>query len=153
MSGDRNLGRFVVAQNARDHYATASAEIARGAKLSHWMWFVFPQIIGLASSAQSLAYAIADLEEAHSYLAHPVLGRRLREITALANEHVAKSARDIFSSDDVKFHSCMTLFSLAAAGESVFKKALQVFFAGQLDERTQAILALQAAAPRADRHH
>jgi NAD-dependent deacetylase len=91
----------------------------------------------------SRTYAIADLDEARAYLAHPVLGHRLREITSLANQHFSKGARAIFFNDDVKFHSCVTLFSLAAPEDSVFRQALNLFFNGDLDQRTVAILAAQ----------
>jgi uncharacterized protein (DUF1810 family) len=90
-------------------------------------------------------FAISDLDEARAFLAHPVLGRRLREITALANEHATSSARDIFSWDDVKFHSCVTLFSLAAPEDQIFRAALDLFFNGALDERTEVILATQTS--------
>ena len=143
MSDLFDLERFVRAQDARDDYATARAEIAQGQKRSHWIWYVFPQIAGLGYSDMSRLYAIANLGEARAFLAHPVLGRRLREITALANQHAPKSARDIFFDDEVKFHSCVTLFSLSAPDDPVFREALDLFFDGELDERTVAILSAQ----------
>jgi len=142
------LERFVLAQDAGDAYTTAWAEIRAGEKRSHWIWYVFPQIAGLGLSGMSRAYAIADLDQARAFLAHPVLGRRLREITELANQRAPKSAREIFHHDDVKFHSCVTLFSLAAPEDPIFRAALDLFFDGARDERTEAILATQATARR-----
>src|ERR1700731_879862 len=112
-----DLEPFILAQEAQGSYMTARSEIHDGEKRSHWMWYVFPQIAGLGFSAMSRMYAIADLDEARAYLAHPTLGPRLREITSMANDHYAKGARAIFSNDDVKFHSCVTLFSLTAPEE------------------------------------
>ena len=148
MSGTFDLERFVLAQDVGDAYTTAWAEIRQGEKRSHWIWYVFPQIAGLGLSGMSRVYAIADLDEARAFLAHPVLGRRLREITALANQHAPKSARDIFFNDDVKFRSCVTLFSLAAPEDPNFRAALDLFFGGVRDERTEAILAAPATARR-----
>jgi uncharacterized protein (DUF1810 family) len=136
-----DLGRFVIAQEANGSYTAARSEIHDGEKLSHWIWYVFPQIAGLGFSAMSRKYAITSLEEARAYLAHPILGPRLCEITSMANDHFAKGARAIFSNDDVKFHSCVTLFSLAAPEESVFRQSLDLFFDGELDHRTSAIVA------------
>lgn len=141
MNETSDLERFVRAQDELDSYAHAVAEMRAGEKRSHWIWYVFPQIAGLASSGMSRAYAIIDLDEARAYLAHPVLGPRLREITALVNQHLERSARDIFWHDDVKFHSCVTLFELAAPDEPVFRRALDLFFSGIRDERTEKILA------------
>ena len=144
MSDTSDLGRFILAQETNGSYATARSEIRDGEKRSHWIWYVFPQIVGLGFSGVSHTYAIADLDEARAYLAHPVLGQRLREITSLANQHFAKGARSIFSNDDVKFHSCVTLFSLAAPEDSVFRQTLNLFFNGDFDQRTEAILAAQS---------
>jgi uncharacterized protein (DUF1810 family) len=138
-----DLERFVRAQDAGDAYAFARAEIASGEKRSHWIWYVFPQIAGLGRSDMSRRYAVANLDEARAFLAHTVLGGRLREITALANQLAPKSARDIFSGDEVKFHSCVTLFSLSAPEDLVFREALNLFFDGELDEPTVAILSAQ----------
>ena len=101
MSNTLDLERFVLAQDADDAYTTAWAEIREGEKRSHWIWYVFPQVAGLGLSGMSRTYAIADLDEARAFLAHPVLGRRLREITELANQRAPKSAREIFRDDDV----------------------------------------------------
>jgi len=145
VSESPDLERFVRAQDAGGSYTKARTEIRAGAKSSHWIWYVFPQIAGLGRSFMSRDFAISDLDEARAFLAHPVLGRRLREITALANEHATSSARDIFSWDDVKFHSCVTLFSLAAPEDQIFRAALDLFFNGALDERTEVILATQTS--------
>jgi len=150
VSDTPDLERFVLAQDGGDAYATARAEIRDGEKRSHWIWFVFPQLAGLGFSDVSRAYAIADLDEARAFLAHPVLGRRLREITELTNQRASMNAREIFHDDDVKFHSSVTLFSLAAPEDPVFRAALDLFFDGVRDERTEAILAAQVTAHRAD---
>lgn len=139
-----DLRRFVLAQDAGGSYENARAEILAGQKYSHWIWYVFPQIAGLGLSSMSRAYAVTGLEEARAYLAHPVLGPRLREITALANQHAPRSAREVFSYDDVKFHSCVTLFSLAAPEDPIFRASLNLFFDGVRDKRTEAILAARA---------
>lgn len=145
------LQRFVLAQEVGNTYEAARAEILAGRKYSHWIWYIFPQIAGLGLSHMSREYAIASIEEAHAYLLHPVLGRRLREITALANLHAPASAHDIFGRDDVKFHSCVTLFSRAMPDDSVFGAALDLFFDGVLDKRTEKILEAQATMGAFDR--
>jgi uncharacterized protein (DUF1810 family) len=132
------LQRFVDAQ--APVHATALAELRAGAKRTHWMWFVFPQIAGLGLSSTAQFYAIASLEEARAYLAHPVLGPRLREATGAVNAVTGRTAHEIFGSpDDLKFRSSMTLFR-AAAQEPVFQAALDRYFAGAPDPRTLAIL-------------
>ena len=143
MSDATDLERFVRAQDEQNSYAAALAEMGAGEKRSHWIWYVFPQIAGLGSSAMSRAYAIKDLDEARAYLAHRVLGPRLREITRAVNQHASRSAHDIFWHDAIKFHSCVTLFSLAASDESDFRQALDLFFKGENDEHTEKILAAQ----------
>jgi uncharacterized protein (DUF1810 family) len=134
------LERFVVAQDRGDTYRQALEEITRGAKETHWIWFVLPQLAGLGTSATSRAYAITSLAEARSYLAHPPLGARRREITQAATGHVTRSAKDIFGHDDVKFHSSMTLFARSAPDETLFRDALDQFFAGLPDARTHGLL-------------
>ena len=110
-------------------------------KVSHWMWFIFPQIDGLGSSQTARHYAIRSLDEADAYLAHPVLGSRLIECTELVNDMEGKSLRHIFGApDDVKFHSSVTLFSLVEPRNDVFERALDKYFNGELDERTIAII-------------
>jgi uncharacterized protein (DUF1810 family) len=117
------------------------AELKDGRKRSHWMWFIFPQIAGLGHSAMAQRYAISSLDEAKAYLAHPVLGRRLRECTQLIAQVAGKSAHDILGSpDDMKFHSCMTLFARAAPQEDVFMDALEKYFGGAEDQGSIARL-------------
>jgi uncharacterized protein (DUF1810 family) len=111
----------------------AQAELAAGRKASHWMWFVFPQIAGLGSSAMAQRYALASAEEAAAYLADPVLGPRLRDLTAMVCGHHGLTAREIFGPpDDLKFHSSMTLFDRVAPRE-VFAEALDRYFGGARD--------------------
>jgi uncharacterized protein (DUF1810 family) len=117
----------------------ARSELRAGAKQTHWMWFVFPQLAGLGRSAMAQRFAIASLDEAAAYAAHPILGARLRECTALVLAIRDKTAHDIFGSpDDLKFRSCMTLFALAAPGEPSFRHALERFFDGREDPLTVA---------------
>ncbi|WP_434775613.1 DUF1810 domain-containing protein [Pseudomonas oryzihabitans] len=135
MPVDHDLQRFVDAQATT--YATALAEIRAGRKRSHWMWFIFPQIQGLGRSETAQHYAIASRDEASAYLAHPVLGPRLREITTAALEHPGLSATALFGQpDDLKFHSSLTLFAAVAEDPEPFREALKTFFAGQPDEAT-----------------
>lgn len=135
-----DLARFVTAQ--AHAYDQALAEVRRGRKASHWMWFVFPQLKGLGLSATAQFYAIGSLEEARAYLAHPVLGPRLRDITAAACAVQGRSAREVFGSpDDLKLRSSMTLFRQAAPQETAFQAALDRYFDGAPDERTLALLA------------
>ena len=133
-----DLTRFLDAQDAS--YATALAELRRGRKRSHWIWFIFPQIQGLGHSATSRHFAIADLDEARSYLAHPVLGPRLVECTEAVCAHGSLTAEAIFGYPDwLKFRSSMTLFQ-AADDDPCFALALDLFYDGQRDDRTLAIL-------------
>jgi uncharacterized protein (DUF1810 family) len=139
MSDPFDLQRFVDAQ-ARV-FETALAELTAGDKRSHWMWFVFPQVAGLGSSPMAQRYAIGSLDEARAYLAHPLLGARLRECTAAVNAVEGRSAHAIFHSpDDLKFRSSMTLFREAAPEEPRFQTALATYFDGAPDLRTLAIL-------------
>jgi uncharacterized protein (DUF1810 family) len=118
-----DLKRFGDAQNPV--YARVVSELRAGTKQSHWMWFVFPQLSGLGHSAMSRRFAISSLDEASAYLAHPVLGARLRACTALVLAAQHRSLAQIFGSpDDMKFCSCMTLFSHAAPYEPAFRQAL-----------------------------
>jgi uncharacterized protein (DUF1810 family) len=119
------------------------AELGRGRKTSHWMWFVFPQIAGLGASATARRYAIASLEEAKAYAAHPVLGARLVECTrrVLAID-AARIDAVLAWPDDLKFASCMTLFAHAAPQERVFRDALARYFDGREDAKTLEILGL-----------
>eukprot|EP00741_Cyanophora_paradoxa_P023985 tig00021719_g23161.t1 len=122
-----------------------------GKKTSHWMWFIFPQLRSLGTSAKSRHFGIASLDEARAYLAHPLLGPRLREVTALALEAKTASAVLLFGPpDDLKFSACMTLFDLAAApasGEEPFAAALEKFFKGRRHERTLALLGIAPPPP------
>jgi uncharacterized protein (DUF1810 family) len=130
-----DLQRFVAAQEPV--YARVVEELRDGRKRSHWMWFVFPQIAGLGSSRMAQRYAVRSLDEARAYLAHPLLGPRLQECTRLVN---AVEGRDIHailgSPDDMKFHSCMTLFAAASPDNAVFRAALDKYFAGTSDANT-----------------
>jgi uncharacterized protein (DUF1810 family) len=135
------LGRFVAAQNQADTFATAVAELRAGAKRSHWMWFVFPQIAGLGQSPTSRRYAIASLEEARAYLAHPVLGPRLIECAWILCELDGKTAQDIFGGiDAIKLRSSMTLFARADPLNPVFGQVLDAYFGGVPDEATERLL-------------
>ncbi|HEY9236571.1 MULTISPECIES: DUF1810 domain-containing protein [Phenylobacterium] len=140
MSDPYDLARFIDAQGPV--IDEARAELTAGRKASHWMWFVFPQIAGLGESAMSRLYAIGSAVEARAYLAHPVLGSRLRDLTELACEIPQRTAREVFGSpDDMKFRSCMTLFHAVAPQETAFTTALARYFGGEEDARTLAILA------------
>jgi uncharacterized protein (DUF1810 family) len=139
MSDPHDLQRLLDAQEPV--LADVRAELRRGQKDSHWMWFVFPQLRGLGASATARRYAIASREEALAYLAHPLLGARLRECTQLALAHAGLGASERFGyPDDLKFRSCMTLFAAVAPGEQIFAEALQRFFAGAPDDATLARL-------------
>ncbi|HEY2367514.1 MAG TPA: DUF1810 domain-containing protein, partial [Polyangiaceae bacterium] len=134
-----DLQRFVTAQEPV--MARVLAELRAGAKRSHWMWFVFPQIAGLGSSAMAQRYALRSLDEAKAYLAHPVLGERLRECTAIVVGLEGRSAREIFGwPDDLKLRSSMTLFSRAASDPAPFVAVLEKYFEGKPDDATLARL-------------
>jgi uncharacterized protein (DUF1810 family) len=138
-AGPWRLDRFVAAQDRGGTYQRAVAELRAGAKVSHWMWFVFPQIAGLGMSAVSREYAISDIDEARAYLAHPLLGPRLRECARLVADTGGRSAERIFGPvDAVKLRSSMTLFAAAAdeAGGAVFREVLAKYFGGVADEAT-----------------
>ncbi len=129
------LERFVEAQSST--YGQARAELAAGEKRSHWMWFIFPQILGLGSSSIAQRFAISDLAEARAYQEHPVLGQRLRECTGLVNAVEGRGVEQIFGyPDDLKFHSSMTLFAQASQGEDAFATALDKYFSGRPDLET-----------------
>lgn len=130
-----NLARFVEAQNPV--YPEVLRELAAGRKRSHWMWFIFPQMDGLGFSSTARFYAIKSLDEARGYLAHPVLGSRLRECTRLVIGLQDRSLSQVFGSpDDLKFSSSMTLFELAAEPASEFSTALEKYCGGQRDIAT-----------------
>jgi uncharacterized protein (DUF1810 family) len=112
-------------------------ELRAGHKASHWMWFVFPQIQGLGASAMAQRYALASRQEARAYHEHPVLGVRLRECTRLVVEIEGRTVGQIFGyPDDLKFHSCMTLFTQVAPEEPIYRTALEKYFGGRADART-----------------
>lgn len=132
-----NLARFIEAQEPV--YTKVTAELRAGHKRSHWMWFVFPQIAGLGSSEMAQRYAIASEDEAAAYLAHPVLGRRLRECAAIVAALDGPSAHDIFGNPDaMKFRSSMTLFADTAPDEAVFQACIDKYFDGEPDPETLA---------------
>lgn len=134
-----DLQRFVDAQSPV--YAAARDELANGRKRSHWMWFVFPQIHGLGSSAMAQRYSISALPEAIEYLKHPVLGPRLREMTRLVNDVEGRSIEDIFGYPDyLKFRSSMTLFARATDDNDVFVEALRKYFNGEADPETLRLI-------------
>jgi uncharacterized protein (DUF1810 family) len=137
MADRSDLERFVEAQDPV--YEAVRRELGAGRKESHWMWFVFPQVAGLGQSATSIGFAIASLDEARAYLAHPVLGPRLRECATLVLETEGRTARQIFGPvDELKFRSSMTLFARAAPDEELFPRCLDKYFAGQHDPATLA---------------
>jgi uncharacterized protein (DUF1810 family) len=136
---DADLGRFVEAQEGI--YGRALAELRKGRKQSHWMWFVFPQIAGLGSSSMTRLYAIASADEARAYLAHPLLGARLRECTAAVLAHRERSAEAIFGPvDAMKLRSSMTLFEAVADDPASFAEALAAFHDGERDAATLRLL-------------
>jgi uncharacterized protein (DUF1810 family) len=140
MSDPFDLERFVAAEAGI--YETALDELRAGRKRTHWMWFVFPQLAGLGSSPTAQRYAISGLDEARAYLAHPILGERLRACTAAVLALAGRTAHDIFGSpDDLKFRSSLTLFQHAAPDEPLFAEALARYFGGAPDPRTLALLA------------
>jgi uncharacterized protein (DUF1810 family) len=139
MNTAAKLEEFVKAQNGV--YEDVVRELAAGRKQTHWMWFIFPQLAGLGSSRMAQKFAIASLAEARSYLAHGVLGARLRECTRLM---LAAPHDDVSSilghPDDLKFRSSMTLFANAAPQQRLFEEALGKFFRGERDPLTMTLL-------------
>jgi uncharacterized protein (DUF1810 family) len=136
-----DLGRFMQAQ--RGDFERALAEIAGGRKRSHWMWYVFPQLDGLAFSSTSKFYAIKSLDEARAYLAHPVLGPRLRQCAEAALGVEGRSATEVFGSpDDLKLRSCATLFACVSPPGSVFHRLLDKYYGGERDRKTLRLLGL-----------
>jgi uncharacterized protein (DUF1810 family) len=139
MADAYDLKRFVDAQHMV--YANVVAELSRGKKRSHWMWFIFPQIAGLGFSSMAERFAIASPEEATAYLAHEVLGKRLRECTRLVLDVRDTTAHNIFGSpDDLKFRSSMTLFA-AVSDDPLYGEAITRYYAGEKDQATLGILA------------
>lgn len=135
-----DLERFVAAQDAGGTYQQAVAELGRGAKTSHWMWFVFPQIAGLGRSPAAQHYAISSVAEARAYLAHPVLGPRLAECAEIVAGLTGRTAEQIFGGiDAVKLRSSMTLFLLADPDQPAFRQVLDQFYGGAMDEATERL--------------
>jgi uncharacterized protein (DUF1810 family) len=136
-----DLERFVSAQDSGGTYAQALRELRAGRKTSHWMWFVFPQVAGLGHSSMAQAYAVSSLDQARAYLAHPVLGPRLRECTAAVLTHTDRSAEQILGGiDALKLRSSMTLFARADPDEPAFAAVLDAFYGGEPDARTDSLL-------------
>lgn len=135
------LARFVLAQDASGSYQQALAELRAGRKVSHWMWFVFPQVAGLGRSAMAQRYAIRSLSEARAYCRHPVLGPRLIECTQVVATTGDCTAEQIFGSiDAIKLRSSMTLFHRAEPDERLFTDVLHQLFDGELDPATLELL-------------
>jgi uncharacterized protein (DUF1810 family) len=139
---DADLIRFLDAQD--QIYEQVIAELAKGRKETHWMWFIFPQLAGLGRSGMAQHYAIHDLDQAKRYLADPILGARLRQAVRLLMDQKGKSAFEILGSpDDLKLRSCLTLFREAApeaSDRTLFAKALDQFYRGEPDRRTLELL-------------
>jgi uncharacterized protein (DUF1810 family) len=139
MNDSLPLQRFIDAQATT--FDKAISELRAGRKQTHWMWFVFPQIRGLGRSETARYFAIASRDEARAYLAHPLLGARLRECTEIVQGTQGRSIGEIFGApDDLKFHSSMTLFANADAPGSVFQQTLDKCFEGRGDVLTLEIL-------------
>ena len=135
MHSEQDLERFVEAQDPV--YGRVRAELAAGRKASHWMWFVFPQLRGLGRSETALFFGISSATEAAAYLAHPVLGGRLRECVELVLNVNDRTAHEIFGSpDDLKFRSSMTLFAAVSPADPLFQRALDRYFDGARDPLT-----------------
>ena len=136
------LERFVLAQDAGATYQRALDELRGGAKRTHWMWFVFPQIAGLGQSPTARKYAVTGMDEAQAYLRHPVLGPRLLESAGVVAGLEGRAAVEIFGGiDERKLHSSMTLFLRADPRQSVFGAVLTKYFAGLPDAATDRLLA------------
>jgi uncharacterized protein (DUF1810 family) len=134
-----DLERFVSAQE--HDYEDVLDELRAGNKTSHWIWFIFPQIAGLGRSSTSRFFAISSIDEARAYLAHPILGPRLRECASLVLAAAPRSAAEIFGSlDAIKLRSSMTLFGRAAPAEPLFRDVIDRFFDGVPDPATDALL-------------
>ena len=134
-----DLRRFVDAQDGS--YEAAISEIRRGQKRSHWMWFIFPQYVGLGTSATSQHYAVKSAAEAVAYLNDPVLGMRLVECADAVLRIEGRSAQQIFGCpDDLKLKSCATLFAYVSPAGSVFERVLDKYFSGERDSKTLELL-------------
>jgi len=140
MDDPYDLSRFTAAQDAGQTYQQATAELRRGRKTGHWMWFVFPQIAGLGHSATARRYAISSLTEARAYLAHPVLGPRLAECAGIVAGLTGRTAEQIFGGiDALKLRSSMTLFRLADPEQPVFGLVLDQYYGGLADTTTEQL--------------
>lgn len=136
-----DLDRFVAAQDGV--FDIALAELCAGAKRSHWIWFVFPQIAGLGYSSMARHYAIGSADEARAYLAHPLLGDRLRTATRAVLGHADRKAAAIMGDvDAIKLRSSLTLFDAVAGQGEPFADALDAFFAGERDRATLDLLGI-----------
>ncbi len=134
-----SLQRFLTAQE--QFYPSALVEIKNGRKVSHWMWFIFPQLKGLGFSPTSEFYGIKGIKEAKEYLEHPVLGERLREISAALMELKTNDALQVMGSPDhMKLKSSMTLFASVPGGDPIFEKVLEKYFSGEMDNKTLAMI-------------
>jgi uncharacterized protein (DUF1810 family) len=134
-----DLSRFVTAQE--DNYQEALSEIRAGQKRTHWMWFIFPQIDGLAFSSMSKRYSIKSIEEAQAYLKHLVLGLRLLECAEAVMGVEGRTITEIFGSpDDLKLKSCATLFAAVSPPGSVFERILEKYYHGKRDDKTLQLL-------------
>jgi uncharacterized protein (DUF1810 family) len=140
MAEEFDLQRFVQAQDEGGTHERALAELRAGRKTSHWMWFVFPQLAGLGRSSTAQYYAVPSLAAARAYLAHPVLGARLREAASVVLGLTGRTAQQVFGGvDAMKLRSSMTLFAQAAPGEPVFREVLERYFDGP-DAATERLL-------------
>jgi uncharacterized protein (DUF1810 family) len=139
-----DLNRFLQAQ--QDDYEQALSQIASGRKRTHWMWYIFPQIVGLAFSSTSKRYAIKSLDEARAYLDHPILGPRLLACAEAVVRLEGRSAREIFESpDDLKLRSCATLFASVSPPGSVFASLLTKYYQDRRDQKTLDLLGISPA--------
>jgi uncharacterized protein (DUF1810 family) len=152
MNDPFDLVRFVDAQDAGGTYDRAVEELRQGLKIGHWMWFVFPQIVGLGHSLTARKFAISSLEEARAYVRHPVLGPRLINCARIVAETQGRSAAQIFGDTDAqKLRSSMTLFERAASGDPVFQHVLDLYFGGEADPATDQRLWMPNGADRGTR--
>jgi len=144
-AADFDLSHFLEAQE--NSYPVALKEIRLGRKVSHWIWYIFPQLRSLGLSSTSEKYGLSGLAEARTFLAHPILGARLRESTEAMLAHPKLSAHSVLGElDAAKFRSCLTLFVLAEPSEQVFRVALQRFFAAAPDPKTIELLGARGEA-------
>ena len=138
MPPTHDLDRFVRKQNPK--YADVLSELTHGRKTSHWMWYIFPQLVGLGKSTTAIEFAIHDLDEARRFLEHPILGARLMECIGLVLAVRGRSAADVFGDDEKKLRSCATLFAQVSPAGSPFHRLLDHYFEGEADRRTMELL-------------